>query len=243
MEVIIVNEHHDVVPWVHLALRRRLLPSQFKMIHFDAHPDLGALKDAEVCWRPRLLTEYLDDSEFGISEWILPLVYCGHVTSMDWVRPSFSKQIKDGEYRIGVGQLKGLKVDCEEAYFAEDYAPRAAMTNIKDFTLRVGPEASEGEYLDVCLDYFGCGDPLGGVQHLEDLNDIHFDINFTPKLVTIARSDDYTPRAVVDALQQHVLDVVMKKFRNVRVHYDLDGLGPGDILDFGRRKITTRSSP
>lgn len=244
MEVVVVNEHHDVLQWVHLAVRRRLLPPQFKMVHFDAHPDLGALKDADVCWRPRALTEYLDDSEFGISEWILPLIFCGHVTSMDWVRPSFSTQIRDGEYRVGVGRRGGLKVDCAEGYFKEDYAARGDMTDVKEFVLQVGMRPGHGEYLDVCLDYFGCGDPLGGAQALEDVDAVidEFEqlVDFTPKLVTIARSDDYTPTAVVDALQARVLDVLRKKFRDVRVHYDLDGLGPGDVLDFGKIK---RSSP
>ena len=78
--VIIVEDHHDVLPWLYLVMRRKMVPhSKLHLVHIDAHPDLGAVTDASVLRTPDALIRYLDDSEYGISEWILPLVASGPV--------------------------------------------------------------------------------------------------------------------------------------------------------------------
>ena len=123
MFVVVTEDHHDVLPWLHAAMRRKVLPLEgWRLVHVDAHPDLGALKDAAIITKPRELYAFLDDSEYGICEWILPLAYRGHCGAVDWVKPPFAAQFREGSYAFAVGAdaSGALKVDCDEAYFRED---------------------------------------------------------------------------------------------------------------------------
>lgn len=70
------------------------------MVHFDAHPDLMLTPDipAATCFRPHDLYEALAAAEGGIAEWILPLVYQGHLAKLWWIRPPWARQFVDGDY-------------------------------------------------------------------------------------------------------------------------------------------------
>ena len=49
MLVVVTEDHQDVLPWLHAAMRRGVLPLRaWELWHVDAHPDLGALRDATV---------------------------------------------------------------------------------------------------------------------------------------------------------------------------------------------------
>lgn len=76
-------------------------------MHFDAHPDLMVTPDmpAATCFRPHDLYETLERAEGGIAEWILPLVYQGHLSKMWWVRPAWARQFADGDYRYVIVAL------------------------------------------------------------------------------------------------------------------------------------------
>ncbi|KAJ8603077.1 hypothetical protein CTAYLR_006677 [Chrysophaeum taylorii] len=238
MRVVVVDEHHDVLPWIHLGLRRGL--GVFELVHYDAHPDLGGLA---VPFQPRALIDALDESEYGISEWILPLVYCGHVQRMQWVRPSFARQLADGIYEMRVGSNGGLKVDCDENYFKIDgcYSPR--LENPKEFRLDVGLEPSEPEgawVLDVCLDYFACENPIGedprcgelpvgGARTAAEIAPIRLP-KTKPRLVTVARSVGYTPPHLADDIQTTLLRAIEAAYGPFTLHLDLEGTGPPDSI-------------
>jgi UPF0489 domain len=67
----VVEDHHEALPFWHLAVRqRRLPPTGVTMVHADAHPDLCCTSglSAEVMFRPHELYDALDESEGGIAE-------------------------------------------------------------------------------------------------------------------------------------------------------------------------------
>lgn len=98
----VVDDHCDALNHIHAAIRRGTLPfSGLHMIHLDAHPDLMITPDlkAETCFRPHDLYDALREAEGGIAEWILPLVFQGHLSKLWWIRPPWANQFKDGVYR------------------------------------------------------------------------------------------------------------------------------------------------
>lgn len=98
----VVDDHCDALKYIHKAIRRGTLPfSGLRMMHFDAHPDLMITADmpAEVCFRPHDLYDALGEAEGGIAEWILPMVYQGHLSKVWWVKPPWAQQFLDGAYR------------------------------------------------------------------------------------------------------------------------------------------------
>ena len=66
--------------------------------------------------------DFLDESEYGICEWIWPLVLKGHLSKITWLKPNFADQIAPGSYDITVGVDRILKVDSPLSYFVEDKA-------------------------------------------------------------------------------------------------------------------------
>ena len=173
MFVVVAEDHQDVLPWLHAAMRRGALPlTGWDMVHADAHPDLGALTDASVCERPRDLYAFLDASEFGISEWLLPLAFRGHLRRLTWLRSRFSTQFADGDYAFAVGEEPStgrLCVDCDAPYFVEDEsysteplarARRLELAVVSDARAAVARPPAGAWVLDVCLDYFACLDPF-----------------------------------------------------------------------------------
>lgn len=255
----VVEEHHAALAWIHLGIRRRVLPlSAWRIVHWDAHPDLGAMRDVAVLWNSRKLQDYLDDSQWGISEWILPLVACGHVDRVDWVRPSFSNQIDDGKYDVGVGEYQGeIRVDSYLPYFVDDGASCDQLRTSQRFVLSVSENmpspCAQPWLLDVCCDYFACLDPFhgetdgrqrqalpaGGARDEEQLQ-LGLDRfrnalacwTSPPNLVTIARSalDGYTPSHLVDPIQRGILAIIGDVYaKPLRIVYDLEGLGPLDV--------------
>jgi hypothetical protein len=58
---------------------------------------------ANLCFLPTRLYEYLDMTDGGISEWILPAIFTKHISKVWWIRPSWSHQIPDGCHDVIVG--------------------------------------------------------------------------------------------------------------------------------------------
>lgn len=247
MRVVVVEEHHCVLPWIQLGMRRSVVKmSGVQLVHWDAHPDMGALDDASACFKPRELMDALDDSIRGISEWILPLIYCGHVDRVDWVRPSFAKQIADGEYFVNVGSCDSrLGVDSRLEYFKNDYGE--ILEKKKRFLLCVSQTffvETKDWILDVCCDYFSCRNPLldegedlpqGGANTVQEIDFDHFRKTLKcqrmpPRMVTVARSadDGYTPSELADAVQAGIIEVVREVYGNITVFDDTEGRGPLD---------------
>uniref|UniRef100_A0A7S3K368 Uncharacterized protein n=1 Tax=Aureoumbra lagunensis TaxID=44058 RepID=A0A7S3K368_9STRA len=251
LRCVIVEQHHDVLPWLHLGMRRKVIATKgLSVVHFDAHPDLGALKNADVCFRPRELVQFLDESEYGISEWLLPLVYCGHVSRIVWVKPDFAKQIQNMTRIIRVGKCEErLAVDCDLDYFKDDGAYSAELEKAREFCLDVNTvvptNLSTPYILDICLDYFACLNPFNGSdtctiplpiggallsQDSVDLTPLSTFLskikkeNKQPQFITIARSatDGYTPNNLVDTIQTQVLTLLNDTFgKALCIHKDL----------------------
>ena len=103
----VVDDHHHVLPEIHLAIRQRKLAfKEICIVHFDAHPDLCVTDQmhADVVFKPHELYQHLDDSSGGIAEFILPLVYAGHVNQVIWVKPPWSTQFELGRHAFHVGK-------------------------------------------------------------------------------------------------------------------------------------------
>ncbi|OWZ22509.1 hypothetical protein PHMEG_0002796 [Phytophthora megakarya] len=127
MNVVVVDDHHHCLPDIHLAIRQRRLPfSEIHVLHVDAHPDLSfpAAVDASVIFQPDSLYELLDKSVAGIAEFLLPLVFAGHVNQISWLKPSWATQMPNGAYKqLAIGKRKSngaMGVTCELPHFVED---------------------------------------------------------------------------------------------------------------------------
>ncbi|CAI5740798.1 unnamed protein product [Peronospora farinosa] len=111
---VIVDDHHHCLPDIHLAIRqRRLSFSNIHVVHVDAHPDLSfpPAIETDTIFDPETLYNILDDSVAGIAEFLLPLVYAGHVTQITWLKPSWSMQIPIGSFKqvvIGKRKINGV---------------------------------------------------------------------------------------------------------------------------------------
>eukprot|EP00656_Telonema_subtile_P015569 TRINITY_DN18185_c0_g1_i1.p1 TRINITY_DN18185_c0_g1~~TRINITY_DN18185_c0_g1_i1.p1 ORF type:complete len:197 (+),score=35.65 TRINITY_DN18185_c0_g1_i1:201-791(+) len=168
----VVEDHDEVLPHIHAAIRRKRLPwSGISIVHFDAHPDMLAPEgmDSEVVFDAH---ELYDTT--GIADWILPLVYAGHVAQVVWLKPVWATQIDDGQYSFLVGRdaCDGtIKVSSDQRYFCEEglWAHETQLHNPRPLTLHVItvagplrtaalPKLSEDVILDFCFDFF--------VQHL-----------------------------------------------------------------------------
>jgi len=147
VDVVIVEAHHHCLEHIHSVLRRKKIFRPWKLVHFDAHPDLACPNiPAAACFTPRLnidgghnLYELLDARASGIAEWILPLTLAAQLQTIEWIKPKFSKQLPCGRhsFQVGVhdpiwkedekpshfldlGPGAQLKVDWNHPYYLED---------------------------------------------------------------------------------------------------------------------------
>lgn len=109
--------------------------SSWSMLHFDSHPDLAcpnANIPAAACFMPRQawpvrkivsttrdhdeswceyeeknLYEFLDTSQGGIAEWIIPLVFAGGLDQVFWIKNEWCNQFLIGSYGFHVGAFCG----------------------------------------------------------------------------------------------------------------------------------------
>lgn len=68
LQVVIADDHHHVLPAIHLAIRRRRLPfDKMMVVHVDAHPDLSFPRAADpaLVFAPEELYDMLDASVSG----------------------------------------------------------------------------------------------------------------------------------------------------------------------------------
>ncbi|XP_034039616.1 UPF0489 protein C5orf22 homolog isoform X2 [Thalassophryne amazonica] len=140
LPVWIVEDHHHVVSHIYRAIASRHLPMQnIKMVHLDSHPDLliPVNMPADTVFDKEKLF-----SELSIENWIMPMVYAGHVSCVMWLHPHWAQQIREGEHRMAVGRDSStttIRVTSTDNYFLSDglYVPEEQLENCKPLRLRV----------------------------------------------------------------------------------------------------------
>ncbi|XP_041698049.2 UPF0489 protein C5orf22 homolog [Coregonus clupeaformis] len=140
LPVWIVEDHCDVVSPIYRAIASRHLPlKNIKMVHLDSHPDLliPVNMPADTVFDKDTLL-----SELSIENWIMPMVYAGHVSHVAWLHPHWAQQIKEGEHAFSVGKDSStttIRVTSKDDYFLSDglYVPQDQLENPKPLGLSV----------------------------------------------------------------------------------------------------------
>ncbi|KAJ8012026.1 hypothetical protein DPEC_G00064410 [Dallia pectoralis] len=109
------------------------------MVHLDSHPDLliPVNMPADTVFDKDALL-----SELSIENWIMPMVYAGHVSHVAWLHPYWAQQIKEGEHKFLVGKDSStttIRVTSKDDYFLSDglYVPHDQLENPKSLGLSV----------------------------------------------------------------------------------------------------------
>ncbi|XP_028328902.1 UPF0489 protein C5orf22 homolog [Gouania willdenowi] len=140
LPVWVVEDHHDVVSHIYRAMASRHLPlKDVRMVHLDSHPDLLIpvnMRADTVFNKHQLL------SELSIENWIMPMVFAGHLVSVAWLHPSWSQQITEGEHHFSVGRdssTSTIRVSSRENYFLSDalYISEQQLEEPRPLTLSV----------------------------------------------------------------------------------------------------------
>lgn len=140
LPVFIVEDHHDVVSHIYRAIASRHLPlKNIKMVHLDSHPDL--LIPVNMCADTVFDKDKLF-SELSIENWIMPMVYAGHVSCVAWLHPYWAQQIREGEHTMSVGRDSStttIRVTSVDNYFLSDglYVCEEQLENTKPLRLNV----------------------------------------------------------------------------------------------------------
>ncbi|XP_061695661.1 UPF0489 protein C5orf22 homolog isoform X5 [Syngnathoides biaculeatus] len=140
LPVWIVEDHHNVVSHIYRAIASRHLPMKnIKLIHLDSHPDL--LIPVNLCADVVFEKEKLF-SELSIENWIMPMVYAGHISCVAWLHPYWAQQIIEGEHKMTVGKDSStttIRVTSKDHYFLSDglYVSEEHLENPKPLTLNV----------------------------------------------------------------------------------------------------------
>ncbi|XP_068605165.1 UPF0489 protein C5orf22 homolog [Brachionichthys hirsutus] len=140
LPVWIVEDHNDVVRHIYRAIASRHLPlKDIKMLHLDSHPDLliPVNMSADTVFDKDKLF-----SELSIENWIMPMVYAGHVSGVAWLHPYWAQQIREGEHGMTVGRdasTTTIRVTSTDDYFLSDglYVPEEQLENRQRLGLNV----------------------------------------------------------------------------------------------------------
>ncbi|XP_061784716.1 UPF0489 protein C5orf22 homolog [Nerophis lumbriciformis] len=140
LPVWIVEDHHNVVCHIYRAIASRHLPMKdIKLVHLDSHPDL--LIPVNMCADTVFQKDKLF-SELSIENWIMPMVYAGHVSCVAWLHPYWAQQIREGDHTMTVGKdlsTTTIRVTSKDHYFLSDglYVPEDQLQNSKPLRLNV----------------------------------------------------------------------------------------------------------
>ncbi|XP_054842014.1 UPF0489 protein C5orf22 homolog [Eublepharis macularius] len=140
LPVWVVENHHEVLPFIYRAIGSKHLPaSNISFVHLDSHPDLliPVNMPADTVFDKETLF-----SEISIENWIMPAVYAGHFSQVIWLHPSWAQQIEEGTHHFLVGKdtsTTTIRVTSTEGYFLSDglYVPADQLENEKPLHLSV----------------------------------------------------------------------------------------------------------
>lgn len=102
LPIIVVENHHEVIPFIYKAIGSKHLPLEGNLlIHLDSHPDMLIPfdMDAQTVFDKEDLFSHL-----SIENWIMPAAYAGHFSKLVWVRPPWAKQMKEGLHSFKIGR-------------------------------------------------------------------------------------------------------------------------------------------
>ena len=101
----IVEDHSDIVPFLHALVRAKKLEFGAAIFHFDAHPDMSLPCGHPVeAWQSSTSLYYdVLNTEGCISEFLLPLSYTKIINEIVWIRSSWCDQFEDGSVSFLVG--------------------------------------------------------------------------------------------------------------------------------------------
>ncbi|KAK3608077.1 hypothetical protein CHS0354_031064 [Potamilus streckersoni] len=140
LPVTVVEDHNEVIPYIHRAIASRHLPVEnLTLVHFDSHPDMliPLELDADKVFDKELLYE-----STSIENWILPAVYAGHINHVVWLKPPWCEQFNDKTITFYVGQCTKtgyIRTTCKESYFVSEtlYVPEDQLRNKKSLTFTI----------------------------------------------------------------------------------------------------------
>ncbi|XP_053253067.1 UPF0489 protein C5orf22 homolog isoform X2 [Podarcis raffonei] len=140
LPVWVVEDHHEVLPFIYRAIGSKHLPaSDICFVHLDSHPDLliPVNMPADTVFNKESLF-----SELSIENWIMPAVYAGHFSHVLWLHPPWAQQIEEGTHRFLVGKdtsTTTIRVTCPDDYFLSDglYVPAGQLEGEKSLQLSV----------------------------------------------------------------------------------------------------------
>jgi hypothetical protein len=172
----IVDDHCDVVPFLHALWREKKISSQnLVFFHVDSHPDLVP-PPASVLELTNIATLYdLLDGEGGISEFILPLCVNNHLEKIVWLHQSFCHQFPDGHLPFYLGDNSDGRacVSLQESYYYDEGlvypTDELQFPKLIDFSscceasfdpALLGEDNTTKWVLDICLDYFSVCNPF-----------------------------------------------------------------------------------
>ncbi|XP_070603224.1 UPF0489 protein C5orf22 homolog [Erythrolamprus reginae] len=152
LPVWVVEDHHDVLPFIYRAIGSKHLPvSNISFVHLDSHPDLLIPVDmpADTVFDKETLF-----SELSIENWIMPAVYAGHFSQVIWLHPPWAQQIEEGTHQFLVGKdvsTTTIRVTSTDAYFLSDglYVPADQLENKRSLHLDVrlvNPSEAVGDW-------------------------------------------------------------------------------------------------
>lgn len=198
--IFVVEDHHDVLTFLYRCLGSRHLPlSGNKIVHFDSHPDMCIPKHMPAAYV--FSKEDLLDS-ISIENWLMPMVFAGHVERIVWIKPDWSDQIPKGKFDFNVGEYEGsIRTDSTLEYFVSEgcYQPEENLEQKKQLKLQVcaindykvadDDDLKDGFILDIDLDYFSTHNPFLKIYDKVGLYEKLKEIFISPELADSTEND------------------------------------------------------